>query len=277
MKRNTTICEAKTKHYEGVYPAVKKNGKPYYRSSLTWKGKHISLGSYPSAEDAHAAYMEGKHVLKDSSCTPDNYPGSCLLSYEKWICLINYRDNHIYFGTPIYVGHKLFFYYLSPTKVLKFDLDDLFYYSSHKIMQRGNHYFVADYGLQVSILSRYKIKPYAREGIDYKFINGDNKDFRRENIKIFNIYHGVTKETKKGQLFFTVRIHVNGNFIVGRYATETEAAIAYNKAADILHKNGLNKAFPVNYIEGLSASRYAELYTGLKISPKITNWKQENL
>ena len=34
-------------------------------------------------------------------------------------------------------------YYLSPSHVLKFDPDDLFYYSSHKIMRRGNHYFVA--------------------------------------------------------------------------------------------------------------------------------------
>ena len=277
MQNSVNSYGKKESHFEGVYQAFRKNGEPYYRASLTWKGKHISLGSFSSAIEAHAAYIEGKHIVKDTSCTPDNYPDSCLISYEKWISLINFRDNNIYLGNPIYVGRKLFYYYLSPVKVLKFDLDDLFYFSSHKIMRRGNHYFVADYGLQVSIITRYNIKPYAREGVDYQFINGDNTDFRRENIRILNVYHGVTKEQKKGQIYYTVRIHIKGNYIVGRYPNETEAAIAYNKAADILHKKGLNKAFQVNYIEGLSSARYAEIYSGLTISPKILHWKKKDL
>lgn len=260
-------------HYEGVYPNKRKNGDTYYRASLTFKGKHISLGSYPSAIEAHAAYMEGKHILTDANCTPNNYPSQCLLSYDKWICLINYRDNGIYFGTPIYIGRKMFFYYLSPNRILKFDMDDLFYYSSHKIMQRGGHYFVADYGLQVSIVSRYRIKPYAKIGRDYEFINGDDTDFRRENIRILNLYHGLTGETKNGKTVYAVRIHINGNYLVGRYDTEIEAAIAYNKAADLLRKKGLNKTFPVNYIEGLSARDYAEIYSTLTISPKLLQFK----
>ncbi len=272
MSKATFSKKTDTTHYEGVFPAVKKNGETYFRSSLTYRGKHISLGSFSTAVDAHAAYLEGRHVLADSSCAPEQYISTCLISFDKWVCLANYRDNGIYFGNPIYVSKKMFYYYLSPTKVLKFDPDDLFYYSSHKIMCRGNHYFVADYGLQVSVLSRYGIKPYAREGIDFQFINGDTTDFRRENIRILNIYHGVTGEQKKGQYVYTVRIHINGNFIVGRYPDEIQAAIAYNKAADILKRNGLKKNFAQNYIEGLSPSRYAELYSSLHISPKIVNY-----
>lgn len=268
FSKNTNIVR-----YEGVFPAVKKNGETYFRASLTYRRKHISLGSFSTAVDAHAAYLEGRHVLSDAGCLPENYPSDCLLSFEKWVCLANYRDNGIYFGNPIYVSKKMFYYYLSPNKVLKFDPDDLFYYSSHKIMCRGNHYFVADYGLQVSILSRYGIQPYARAGRDFRFINGDSTDFRRENLEILNVYHGVTAEQKTGQYVYTVRIHIKGNFIVGRYTDKTEAAIAYNKAIDILKKNGVSKNFTPNYIEGLPPSRYAEIYSALEISPKITGYR----
>ena len=140
-------------------------------------------------------------------------------------------------------------------------------------MRRGSHYFVADYGLQVSIVSRYGIKPYAKEGRDYRFINGDNSDFRRENLEILNLYHGVSSEYKNGQLLFAVRIHIRGNYIVGRYDDEITAAIAYNKAIDILHKNGVTKKFLPNYIEDLSPSRYAEIYSALEVSPKITGYR----
>ncbi len=271
MAKKISNPQKNTAHPEGVFPAFKKNGEAYFRASLTCRRKHISLGSFPTAEEAHTAYLEGRRVLEDNTLTPENYPADCPLPFEKWVCLANYRDNGIYFGNPIYVGRRLFYYYLSPAKVLKFDPDDLFYYSSHKIMSRGNHYFVADYGLQVSILSRYGIRPYARPGRDFRFINGDPTDFRRENLEIINLYHGVTAEQKKGQYIYTVRIHVNGNLIVGRYDDEVTAAIAYNKAADILKRNGLKKNFPQNYIEGLSPSRYAELYSSLQISPKILN------
>ena len=72
---------------------------------------------------------------------------------------------------------------------------------------------------------------------------------------------------------YTVRIHIKGNYIVGRYADEIQAAIAYNKAADTLKKNGLSKNYVQNYIEGLSPSRYAEIYSSLHISPKITGYR----
>ena len=257
----------------GIFKAKKKDGTVYYRASLTYRRKHISLGSFSAPEQAHQAYLEGQHLLADQSIQLLSYSQDSLLSFEKWVILLNFRDNALYFGTPIYLGQKMFYYYLSPTQVLKFDLDDLFYYSSHKIMCRGNHYFVADYGMQISIVSRYGIKSYAVPGRDYRFLNGDCLDFRRVNLEILNSYHGVSMSIKKGQRFYTARIHIHGNYVIGRYDTPLEAAIAYNKAIDILKKNGLEKDFQPNYIEDLSPSRYAEIYSQLKISPKITTYR----
>lgn len=261
------------KHYEGVFPATKKNGEVYFRASLTYRRKHISLGSYSSPELAHQAYLEGTLILANTDLTLMEYRTSSRLAFEKWVCLINFRDNNIYFGNPIYMGQRLFYYYLSPTHILKFDMDDLFYYSSHKIMCRGNHYFVADYGMQVNIASRYGIKNYAVVNVDYRFRNGDPSDFRRENLEIWNTYHGVREAKKNGQLMYTARIHIKGNYIIGNYPTELEAAIAYNKAIDILKKNGVTKNFTPNYIESVSPREYAEIYSALPISPKIYHYK----
>ena len=259
--------------YKGVFRAVKKDGTVYYRASLTYHGKHISLGSYPEVSNAHLAYTEGIRLIDDSTVTLKSYEQSSPLPFEKWVCLINFRDNGIYLGNPIYMGQQLFYYYLSPHHVLKFDLEDLFYYSSHKIMRRGNHYFVADYGMQITLTSRYGIKSYAVPGTDYCFRNGDPTDFRRENLEIHNIYHGVRKTAaKNGQYVYTVRIHIRGNYLVGRYATETEAAIAYNKAIDILRSKGVTNNFSQNYVEGIAPSRYAEIYSALTIAPGILNY-----
>lgn len=262
-----------TENLEGVSPAVKKSGEVYYRASLTYKRKHISLGSFPTARDAHAAYLEGTMLLKSPGYTVNSYYADSPLAFGKWVSLLNFRDNGLYFNNPIYVANKMFYYYLSLSHVLKFDPDDLFYFASHKIMCRGNHYFVADYGSQVSIVTRYGIKPYAKPGKDYRFINGDCYDFRRENLEIRNIYHGVTWEQKNGQYPYTVRIHIKGNYVVGRYASETEAAIAYNKAVDILKKNGVNKNYQLNFIEDLSFSEYTEIYANLQISPRIDAYR----
>lgn len=263
-----------SKHLDGVYTSKKKNGETYYRSSITFRRKHISLGSYPLAQSAHEAYLTAcKIIAPDSNITLMDFHPSDILPFEKWVILINFRDNGIYLGTPIYVRPKFFYYYLSAEHVLKFDSDDLFYYSSHKIMMRGNHYFVADYGMQVSILSRYGIKNYAVPGIDYRFLNNDSSDFRRENLEIINIFHGVRTTLHKGKTKYYVRIHINGYFHVGTYSDMIHAAIAYNKAVDVLHRHGLTKNFAVNYIESISPREYAEIYSQVKISQKIMDYR----
>jgi hypothetical protein len=253
----------------GVYSARRKNGEVYYRASLTYKNKHISLGSFPTSQSAHQAYLEGNHILSDISITLIDHTQGSVLSFEKWVCLINFRDNNIYMSNPIYVGQRLFYYYLSPTRILKFDMDDLFYFSSHKIMCRGNHYFVADYGMQVSINQRFGIMNYAVKGRDYVFLNGDDTDFRRENLDIRNCYRGVRQTLRSGKKVYSVYIHVKGDILVGRYDDELHAAIAYNKAVDILKKNGIQRSYSPNYIDGLSPSKYAEIYSNVEISKGV--------
>ncbi len=258
----------------GVYTATKKNGETYYRSSITYKRKHISLGSYHNELLAHLAYRAAAGIISpDSRVTIEDYRDTSVLDFEKWVILINFRDNNIYLGNPIYVRPKFFLYYLSPEHILKFDTDDLFYYSSHKIMCRGNHYFVADYGMQVNIASRYGIKNYAVPGKDFEFLNGDSCDFRRENLLIKNTYHGVRTIQEKGAYKYAVRIHINGYFKVGVYSDITHAAIAYNKAVDVLHQNGLKKNYSINYVDSVSPREYAEIYSSLKISKKILEYK----
>lgn len=136
-------------------------------------------------------------------------------------------------------------------------------------MRRGNHLFVTEYGMQVNIASRYGIRNFARPDIDFCFVNGNNRDFRYENIKILNPYQGVTIEKDKGKVRYATRIHINGNFTVGRYNTIEEAAVAYNKAADILENKGVTKHFERNYIEEMPAKEYIRLYNSANISDKI--------
>lgn len=224
---------------------------------------------------AHEAYITGKKII-EHQFQPEDYEDSHALSFEKWIILLNFRDNNIYFSNPIYVRSKYFEYYLSPNQCLIFDIDDLFYFSSHKIMQRGGHLFVADYGMQINILSRFQIRSYAIEGIDYSFSNGNPMDFRRENLILTPTYHGVRPLQTKDGMQYKTRIHINGYINVGTYDTITEAAIAYNKAIDILKKKGINKNYLVNYIDNLSPSQYADIYSECKISRKIINFPPIN-
>lgn len=260
---------------KGVFEAQKKDGTVYYRSSITYKRKHISLGGFPTMQEANAAYLEADKILENAAITINTYSNDSHLPFEKWVILVNFRDNGIYFGTPIYARSKFFYYYLSPSYVLKFDIDDLFYYSSHKIMKRGDHLFVADYGMQVNILNRYGIRSFAVPGKDFLFLNGDDTDLRHENLKIINRYNGVSEVTFRGQKRYRARINVPGYFVIGHYHTEIDAAIAYNKAIDILKRNGVTKNYTPNYIDGLSPSAYADIYSRLKISTKIMEYKKE--
>lgn len=265
----------------GVFTAKKKDGTEYYRVSVTYRNKHISLGSYTDMNTAAKAYnaavdiLKGQDAKKDASDTADYanlsfvYPDNCPISFEKWIILINFRDNGIYFKTPIYIFKKFFLYFLSPERILKFDVDDLFYYSTHKIMARGGYLFVNDYGMQVNILAHYGIKSHAVCGRDYVFANGDCNDFRYGNITVINRYYGVQSFVKKGRTVYKVKIHIKGDYAVGTYYTENEAAIAYNKAADLLASKGIFHNYPANYIEDISQIEYAKIYNRVRISKKL--------
>ena len=259
----------------GVYTAKRKDSTLYYRASITYRNKHISLGSYDNSCHAHQAYTLAGALLQDTSVSLNSYDEMSVLSFSKWVSLINFRDNGIYFATPIYVRPKFFYYYFSLSDFFIFDLDDLFYYSTRRILRRGGHYFVSDYGMQVNIMNRYGIKNYAVEGRDYRFVNGNNQDLRYENIKIINRYNGVSAIRKDGRIRYEVKIHVKGDIKVGCYDSEAEAAVAYNKAIDQLKKAGINKAYTPNYMEEMSPAAYADLYDSVKISCRIRNYRCE--
>ncbi len=254
----------------GVFKATKKNGEIYYRCNFTYKGKHISLGSYDSEDDCYNAYLEAKNIMSSPEITLLSYHNNIkLISFEKCITLINYRDNNIYIKNPIYLEKGYFIYFLDQTTVLKFDNDDLFYYSSHKIQNRGGHMFVSDYGMQYNILARYGIKPYGVKGRDYRFANGDDTDLRYSNIILINKYHGVYEEQKNGKKKYVAKIHLNGDYIIGRYTSEAQAAIAYNKAVDLCKSRGMKKRFPTNFVTEYSPREYADEYTQIKISSHL--------
>lgn len=256
---------------KGVFAATKKDNSIYYRVSVTHRGKHISLGSFAKESDAADCYEFARTLLDNTRFSCADYRDSFPISFEKWIVLLNFRDNGLYFKTPIYLRPNYFQYYLSKERILIFDKDDLFYYASHKIMARGNHLFVSDYGMQVNIMNRYDIMSYGVLGRDYYFANGNENDFRYSNIIILNKYRGVReKETTEGNTY-EAYIHINGMVKIGSYSTAEEAAVAYNKAIDILMKKNFPRRFTPNYIESFTAKEYAEVYINLKISERITH------
>ena len=264
--------------FAGVFPAKKKDGTEYYRASITFAGKHISLGSFTTPQDAAAAYAEANDILHQpvsravihaSSLTTTYQATHNILAFSKWVILVNFRDNGIYSKSPIYLLKKYFIYFLSPEVALKFDVDDLFYYSNHPIIARNGYLYVNEYGMQTNILSRYGIHNFAVCGRDYDFANNDHHDFRYGNIIVINPYFGVQRILRNGRTRYKVRIHITGDYVVGTYPTETEAAVAYNKAADILRSKGVQKEYPSNYIEELSPIEYAKLYNHAKISARI--------
>ncbi len=249
----------------GVYFATKKSGQIYYRASITYKSRHISLGSYTDEETASLAYQKAGEILS-SKVSVSDYSDNTPLPFDKWVILINFRDNDVYFSNPIYLKKKTFNYYISPDYILTFDAEDLFYYASHRIQLRGDRLFVADYGMQVTLRTRYGIKPFAVEGRDYKFANGDRHDYRYENIIILSRYTGVFPVWKNNELFYKVQIHVRSTYSVGTYADENTAAIAYNKAVDILTGLGIKRNYGQNFVEDLPAKEYADIYFNLDLS-----------
>lgn len=260
---------------QGVYTATKKDKTLYYRSSITYKNKHISLGSFDSEPKAARAYSAASSILNGHDSIEDSFYHTYALSFDKIVTLINYRDNGMYIKTPIYLRKNYFSYFMDISCELKFNIDDLFYYSGHRILRRQGHLYVNDYGMQVTLLSRYGIQPHAVCGRDYVFVNNDSTDMRYENIKLLNPYHGVEIVKTAGLDKYKARIHINGNFVIGTYNTIEKAAIAYNKAVDMAHAHGIEKNYPENYIESISGKEYADIYTSVTVSDKYVQYLQQ--
>ncbi len=79
----------------GVFTAKKKDGTIYFRASLTYRNKHISLGSHENQKKAHEIYLTASALLNDSSIRLEDYHEDSPLSFDKWVCLI--------FGTMGYI------------------------------------------------------------------------------------------------------------------------------------------------------------------------------
>lgn len=251
---------------KGIYKRRTKSGKDSFIASFTFRRKHISLGSFNNKIAASLAYKEALSIVDRENITIDSYSEASFLPFEKWIIILNFRDNGIYLRNPIYLRKYFFEYYLNKDEIMKFDKDDLFFYSTHKIMKRGGHLFFSDYGMQTNLLHRYGIRSFAVKDRDYVFLNGDPLDFRYDNIKIINKYFGVTLEKSLPKPIFLAKINVKGSIVIGRFNSEITAAIAYNKAVDTLVGAGINKKYEINYISELSHSEYDRLYNEIRFS-----------
>ena len=257
----------------GVYKTKLKDGSDSFRASVTYRKKHISLGSFSNEEDAQSAVKEAEKIYTDDSIDLLNFRSHIFhLSEDKAVILLNYRDHGIYIGTPIYLRSGYFSYFLKGFGELKFDNDDLFYYSEHRILIHDGHLYVNDYGMQYGILARYGIKNFAVAGKDYTFANGDNTDYRYSNIIVVNRYHGVTRVVRQGRIFYETRIHINGEYLIGRFNEDSRAAVAYNKAADLAIAAGINKNFIQNFVVEYTPREYASVYTEITMPQKYLNY-----
>ena len=248
----------------GVYEAKTKDGMSVYRSKISYNGKSVSLGTYETMEGANGAYNEAKKLYFDESLNIDEvFLGDSIreghkgrfLPSDKVVSILNHRDHNIYIKTPIYIRTGYISYYLRDGREMKFDMDELFYYSSHRILKRGESLYV---------------------NVDYTFVNGDELDFRSANVIVINRFFGVhRKEEIAGKPYYETKIHINGDYIIGRYKSDVRAAIAYNKAADYAKEHGLDKEFPQNYVDDISPREYADVYLELKLPKKFLEFFSE--
>ena len=74
---------------------------------------------------------------------------------------------------------------------------------------------------------------------------------------------------KNKQLVYVAKIFINHTIIIGYYPSELEAAIAYNKAIDLLMQNGTRRDYIKNDIPYLTLTEYHQIYDRLEISPCV--------
>ncbi len=258
---------------QGIYASTYKNGMTYYRVSITYRNKHISLGSTDDENTAIMRYKLASSILRNNKYILTDYNKTDQsLDFEKWIVIMNFRDNGLYFKTPIYLSKSYFTYYLSRQRELFFDVDDMFFYSTHKIFMRGNYLFVNDYGMQINILSRFGIRNHSSLGKDYLFIDGNPNNFKYENIKINNPYIGVEQVIINHKPVYKAKIHLKGYVTLGYFQSIHKAAIAYNKAVDfMLRYITPDKNYSKNYIDAISTDEVEFYYTSIKLPAYLIN------
>lgn len=252
---------------KGIFQTQKKDGSVYYRVSINYRNKHISIGSTNTYEEAVKIYQWAWEIVRKNRYKVSDYltlkPS---IAFDKWVILINFRDKGLYFKTPIYLSKSYFTYHLDPATELLFDVDDLFFYSSHKIFRRGNYFFVNDFGMQLNILSRFGIRNYAKDGKDYHFIDGNPYNLRYENIQIVNPYIGVELCLKNKKNYYRAKIHILGYINIGYFHSPHKAAIAYNKAVDFVKRYLYpDRNYSKNYVDAISQEEIDFYYTSIKL------------
>ena len=75
------------KKLPGVYETKQKNGTLSYRSSITYKSKHISLGSYQTPEAAYNAYKAAGTLLSASGTVLEDFSPKSHLPFAQWVIL----------------------------------------------------------------------------------------------------------------------------------------------------------------------------------------------
>ncbi len=249
-----------------IYPTTT-NGLLAYKLYFIYRGRKLYLGTYKSESLANEALKEAEYIV-ESTLGPLQYTPHAI-PFKKYISLCNFRDNKVYIKNPIYIYHDYFCYFLSPTSHFTFDMKELMFFSSYKIFKRGNYIYTQDNVAQQSILSRFSIPPHAVLGVDYYFKNGNIYDFRSTNLEIHNGYKGVSKEVRNHKTFYSSRIFVEHTLVIGHYLSELEAAVAYNKAIDVLQTKGPTRDYIKNEFPYLTLSEYQEIYNRISISPSI--------
>lgn len=250
-----------------IYPTVK-GSSTQYKVYFIFEGKKIYLGLFSSYETAELALQEANKIMLAPRGTLEFT--NLLIDYKKIICLCNFRDHKVYIKNPIYLYQTYFLYYVSKEIILTFDTKDLLYFSTYKIFKRGNYLYTQDSISQQNILSRFGIPNHSVMGKDYEFINGNIYDFRRSNLKVINNYKGVSQKIKGDQILYVASIYTSSTIIIGNYHSEIEAAIAYNKAIDLLKAQSITKEFTYNDIPFITKQEYDVVYNSITISPRIT-------
>jgi len=249
-----------------IYPSCK-NSIIRYKVYFVYQSKKIYLGLFDTTLAANNALLEAEAIM-DHPIDIAHYTCASI-DYKKFISLCNFRKQHVYIKNPICIYDHYFCYYFDKDIVFTFDMKDLLFFSTYKICKRGHYIYTQDSVTQQSILSRFGIHPHSVCGVDYVFRNGNPYDFRRENLEVVNAYKGVTHKMRNQESVYITKIFINQNLIIGHYPSGLEAAIAYNKAIDILFENGNARDYIKNTIPYLTLTEYNQIYDRLAISPRI--------